>query len=83
VAGIPPTALAEDRQIDLDGSDEVERGVLNLIEPLGGAFLHDKIAAASGRLAIIVEDAKTSDQAGAENNSLPRPALRPGLASVL
>src|SRR5215475_16205443 len=44
-AGIPLTSFAEHRQIDLtiDGTDEVERGTLNLIKGLGGALLREKI----------------------------------------
>src|SRR5580700_1390133 len=60
-AGIPLTSFAEHRQIDLtiDGADEVERGSLNLIKGLGGALLREKIvAAASHRLAIIVDGSK-------------------------
>ena len=66
-AGIPLTSFAEHRQIDLtiDGADEVERGTLNLIKGLGGALLREKIvAAASRRLAIIVDGAKLVDQLG-------------------
>ena len=66
-AGIPLTSLAEHRQIDLtiDGADEVERGTLNLIKGLGGALLHEKIvAAASRRLAIVVDGAKLVDRLG-------------------
>ncbi len=66
-AGIPLTSLAEHRRIDLtiDGADEVERGTLNLIKGLGGAFLREKIvAAASRRLAIIVDGAKLVDRLG-------------------
>jgi len=66
-AGIPLTSFAEHRQIDLtiDGADEVERGTLNLIKGLGGALLREKIvAAASRRLAIIVDDAKLVDRLG-------------------
>jgi len=67
-ANIPLTSFAEHRQIDLtiDGADEVERGTLNLIKGLGGALLHEKIvAAASRRLAIIVDGFKLVDQLGA------------------
>src|SRR5215468_1827275 len=67
-AGIPLTSLAEHRQIDLtiDGADEVERGTLNLIKGLGGALLREKIvAAASRRLAIVVDSAKLVDRLGA------------------
>jgi ribose 5-phosphate isomerase A len=66
-AGIPLTSFAEHRQIDLtiDGADEVERGTLNLIKGLGGALLREKIvAAASHRLAIIVDGAKLVDRLG-------------------
>jgi ribose 5-phosphate isomerase A len=65
---IPLTSFAEYRQIDLtiDGADEVERGTLNLIKGLGGALLHEKIvAAASRRLAIVVDGLKLVDQLGA------------------
>ena len=66
-AGIPLTSFAEHRRIDLtiDGADEVERGTLNLIKGLGGALLREKIvAAASRRLAIIVDGAKLVDRLG-------------------
>ena len=66
-AGIPLTSFAEHRQVDLtiDGADEVERGTLNLIKGLGGALLREKIvAAASRRLAIIVDGAKLVDRLG-------------------
>jgi ribose 5-phosphate isomerase A len=66
-AGIPLTSFAEHLQIDLtiDGADEVERGTLNLIKGLGGALLHEKIvAAASRRLAIIVDGTKLVDRLG-------------------
>jgi ribose 5-phosphate isomerase A len=66
-AGIPLTSFAEHRQIDLtiDGADEVERGTLNLIKGLGGALLHEKIvAAATRRLAIIVDATKLVDRLG-------------------
>jgi ribose 5-phosphate isomerase A len=65
---IPLTSFAEHRQIDLtiDGADEVECGTLNLIKGLGGALLHEKIvAAASRRLAIVVDGLKLVDQLGA------------------
>jgi ribose 5-phosphate isomerase A len=68
-AGIPLTSFAEHRQIDLtiDGADEVERGTLNLIKGLGGALLHEKIvAAASRRLAIVVDGAKLVDRLGTQ-----------------
>jgi ribose 5-phosphate isomerase A len=65
--GLPLTTFAEHRQIDLtiDGADEVEHGTLNLIKGLGGALLHEKIvAAASRRLAIVVDGAKLVDRLG-------------------
>jgi len=67
-ANIPLTSFAEHHQIDLtiDGADEVERGTLNLIKGLGGALLHEKIvAAASRRLAIVVDGLKLVDRLGA------------------
>jgi ribose 5-phosphate isomerase A len=67
-ANIPLTSFREDREIDLtiDGADEVERGTLNLIKGLGGALLHEKIvAAASRRLAIVVDGLKVVDRLGA------------------
>src|SRR5262245_36887634 len=66
-AGIPLTSLSEHRQIDLtiDGADQVERGTLNLIKGRGGALLREKIvAAASRRLAIIVDASKLVDRLG-------------------
>jgi ribose 5-phosphate isomerase A len=66
-ANIPLTSFAQHRQIDLtiDGADEVERGTLNLIKGLGGALLREKIvAAASHRLAIVVDETKLVDQLG-------------------
>jgi ribose 5-phosphate isomerase A len=66
-AGIPLTSFAEHRQIDLtiDGADEVERGTLNLIKGRGGALLREKIvAAASHRLAIIVDASKLVGRLG-------------------
>src|SRR5262245_34555160 len=67
-ARIPLTSFTRHRQIDLtiDGADEVERGSLNLIKGLGGALLHEKIvAAASRRLAIVVDGSKLVDRLGA------------------
>jgi ribose 5-phosphate isomerase A len=67
-ANIPLTSFREHQQIDLtiDGADEVERGTLNLIKGLGGALLHEKIvAAASRRLAIVVDGLKVVDRLGA------------------
>src|SRR5262249_48850610 len=66
-AGIPLTSFAAHRLVDLtiDGADEVERGTLNLIKGLGGALLREKIvAAASQRLAIIVDGQKLVDRLG-------------------
>jgi len=68
-AGIELTSFAAHRSIDLaiDGADEVERGTLNLIKGLGGALLREKIvAAASRRLAIIVDGAKLVDHLGSK-----------------
>jgi ribose 5-phosphate isomerase A len=65
--GIPITSFAEHQWIDLtiDGADEVERGTLNLIKGLGGALLREKIvAAASRRLAIIIDGSKLVDRLG-------------------
>jgi ribose 5-phosphate isomerase A len=65
--GIRLSSFAEHRKIDLtiDGADEVERGTLNLIKGLGGALLREKIvAAASRRLAIVVDGAKLVDRLG-------------------
>ena len=69
-ANIPLTSFRERREIDLtiDGADEVERGTLNLIKGLGGALLHEKIvAAASRRLAIVVDGLKLVDRLGARS----------------
>ena len=66
-AGIPLTSFDAHRLIDLtiDGADEVERGTLNLIKGLGGALLREKIvAAASRRLAIVVDGGKLVDRLG-------------------
>jgi ribose 5-phosphate isomerase A len=66
-AGIALTSFAEHQLIDLtiDGADEVERGTLNLIKGLGGALLCEKIvAAASHRLAIVVDATKLVDRLG-------------------
>ena len=68
-AGIPLTSFSAHRQIDLtiDGADEVERGTLNLIKGLGGALLHEKIvAAASRRLAIVVDGGKLVNRLGTQ-----------------
>jgi len=83
-AGIPLTSFADHRQIDLtiDGADEVERGTLNLIKGLGGALLREKIvAAASNRLAIIVDGTKLVDQLGART-SVPVEVVAFGLEAT-
>jgi ribose 5-phosphate isomerase A len=83
-AGIPLTSFGEHRQIDLtiDGADEVERGTLNLIKGLGGALLHEKIvAAASRRLAIIVDGEKLVDRLGTRA-SLPIEVVAFGLEAT-
>jgi ribose 5-phosphate isomerase A len=83
-AGIPLTSFSEHRQIDLtiDGADEVERGTLNLIKGLGGALLREKIvAAASHRLAIVVDGSKMVDRLGAKA-SLPVEVVAFGLEAT-
>ena len=65
--GIPLTTLAEHPDIDLtiDGADEVERGTLYLIKGHGGALLREKIvAAASKRMAVIVDPSKLVKRLG-------------------
>lgn len=67
-AGIPLTSFSERRRIDItiDGADQVERGTLNLVKGRGGALLGEKIvAAASQRLAIVVDGTKLVDRLGA------------------
>jgi ribose 5-phosphate isomerase A len=83
-AGIPLTSFAKHRQIDItiDGADEVERGTLNLIKGLGGALLREKIvAAASRRLAIVVDDVKLVDRLGART-SVPVEVVAFGLEAT-
>jgi ribose 5-phosphate isomerase A len=83
-AGIPLTSFSEHRQIDLtiDGADEVERGTLNLIKGLGGALLREKIvAAASHRLAIVVDGGKMVDRLGTQT-SLPVEVVAFGLEAT-
>ncbi len=66
-ADIPLSSFGEHGHIDLtiDGADEVERGTLNLIKGLGGVLLREKIvAAASRRLAIIVDGTKLVNRLG-------------------
>jgi ribose 5-phosphate isomerase A len=68
--GLRLTSFSEHRQIDLtiDGADEVERGTLNLIKGLGGALLREKIvAAASHRLAIVIDGSKMVDRLGTQS----------------
>jgi len=62
---IPLSTFAAHTQIDLtvDGADEVERGTLYLIKGHGGALLREKIvAAASKRMAIVVDETKLVDR---------------------
>jgi ribose 5-phosphate isomerase A len=83
-ADIPLTSFSEHRQIDLtiDGADEVERGTLNLIKGLGGALLREKIvAAASHRLAIVVDGSKMVDRLGTRT-SLPVEVVAFGLEAT-
>ncbi len=66
--GIPIATFAEYQKLDLtiDGADEVELGTLHLIKGLGGALLREKIvAAASRRLAIVVDQEKLVERLGA------------------
>jgi ribose 5-phosphate isomerase A len=59
--GIPLATLADAKEIDLtiDGADEVQLGTLALIKGHGGALLREKIvAAASKRMAVIVDETK-------------------------
>jgi ribose 5-phosphate isomerase A len=83
-ADIPLTSFSEHLQIDLtiDGADEVERGTLNLIKGLGGALLREKIvAAASRRLAIVVDGSKIVDRLGT-HTSLPVEVVAFGLEAT-
>src|SRR5262249_31375533 len=83
-ASIPLTSFAKHRRIDLtiDGADEVERGTLNLIKGLGGALLREKIvAAASDRLAIIVDGTKLVDRLGTRT-SVPVEVVAFGLEAT-
>src|SRR5271170_2274253 len=75
VVGIPSserTAVqARGLGITIDGADEVELGSLNLIKGLGGALLREKIvAAASGRLVIVVDQEKLVERLG-EHTPVP------------
>jgi len=83
-ADIPLTSFSKHRRIDLtiDGADEVERGTLNLIKGLGGALLREKIvAAASHRLAIVVDGSKLVDRLGTKT-SLPVEVVAFGLEAT-
>jgi len=65
--GIPLTSLAQHSEIHLtiDGADEVELGTLYLIKGHGGALLREKIvAAASKRMAVIVDETKLVKRLG-------------------
>ncbi|PLX39188.1 MAG: ribose 5-phosphate isomerase A [Hyphomicrobiales bacterium] len=80
--GIPLTTLDEEPELDLtiDGADEVD-GALRLVKGGGGALLREKIvAAASKRMAVIVDGAKVVDALGAF--PLPIEVNRFGLEST-
>ena len=71
--GIPIATFAEHQRLDLtiDGADEVQLGSLDVIKGLGGALLREKIvAAASGRLAIVVDQEKLVERLG-EHTPVP------------
>jgi ribose 5-phosphate isomerase A len=71
--GIQIATFAEHQRLDLtiDGADEVQLGSLALIKGLGGALLREKIvAAASDRLAIVVDEEKLVDRLG-EHTPVP------------
>jgi ribose 5-phosphate isomerase A len=71
--GIPIATFAEYQRINLtiDGADEVQLGSLDLIKGLGGALLREKIvAAASERLAIVVDQEKLVERLG-EHTPVP------------
>ncbi|MBV8334037.1 MAG: ribose-5-phosphate isomerase RpiA [Alphaproteobacteria bacterium] len=71
--GIPIATFAEHQRLDLtiDGADEVQLGPLDLIKGLGGALLREKIvAAASSRLAIVVDEEKLVERLG-EHTPVP------------
>src|SRR5499433_3907836 len=66
--GIPVATFGKYQRLDLtiDGADEVQLGSLDLIKGLGGALLREKIvAAASGRLIIVVDQEKLVERLGA------------------
>jgi ribose 5-phosphate isomerase A len=82
--GIPLSSFAEHQSIDLtiDGADEVERGTLHLIKGLGGALLREKIvAAASKRVAIVVDDSKLVNRLG-EHTPVPVEVVPFGLEAT-
>jgi ribose 5-phosphate isomerase A len=71
--GIQIATFAEHQRLDLtiDGADEVQFGTLDLIKGLGGALLREKIvAAASGRLVIVVDQEKLVERLG-EHTPVP------------
>jgi ribose 5-phosphate isomerase A len=71
--GVPIATFAEYQRLDLtiDGADEVQLGSLDLIKGLGGALLREKIvAAASGRLVIVVDQEKLVERLG-EHTPVP------------
>jgi ribose 5-phosphate isomerase A len=71
--GIPIATFAEYQRLDLtiDGADEVQLGSLDLIKGLGGALLREKIvAAASQKLAIVVDEEKLVERLG-EHTPVP------------
>ena len=71
--GIPIATFAEHQRLDLtiDGADEVQLGSLDVIKGLGGALLREKIvAAASDRLAIVVDQEKLVERLG-EHTPVP------------
>lgn len=66
--GIELTDFSRHPRLDLviDGADEVERATLHLVKGRGGALLREKIvAAASGRMIVIVDESKLVDRLGA------------------
>ena len=65
--GIPISSLAEhaERDLTIDGADEIQRGTLDLIKGRGGALLREKVVASAGRrLIIIADETKLVDQLG-------------------
>lgn len=81
---IPLTTLEETPQLDLtiDGADEVDPN-LNLIKGLGGALIREKIvAAASGKLIIVIDESKRVAQLG-QRSPLPVEVIPFGWISSL